>query len=52
MNESIDASDMAQFPLFFRGTDSEFHAPEEVAGLLAMKGTTTREELKSVRVEQ
>lgn len=43
MDESTDARDMEESAVFVRGTDSEFHVPDEVADLLAMKGTTTCE---------
>jgi hypothetical protein len=44
-DESIDASYTAQFAVFVRGTDSEFHVPKELAGLMALKGTNTGEDL-------
>jgi galactitol-specific phosphotransferase system IIB component len=45
MDESTDVSDTAQLALFVRGIDNEFNVTEELACLMAMKGTTTSEDL-------
>jgi hypothetical protein len=45
MDESTDVSDTAQLTIFVRGIDNEVNETEELAGLMAMKGTTTSEDL-------
>jgi len=41
LDESPDMSYTAQLAVFFPGIDMEFHVNEELADLMAMKGTTT-----------
>jgi hypothetical protein len=45
MDESTDVSDTAKLAIFVWGTDNEFNVTEELAGLMAMKGMTTSEDL-------
>jgi hypothetical protein len=41
LDESPDMSYTVQLAVFFPGIDMEFHVNEELADLIAMKGTTT-----------
>jgi hypothetical protein len=46
VDESTDVSDTAQkLAIFVRGIDNGFNVTEELAGLMAVKGTTTSKDL-------
>ena len=40
MNDSTDATDMAQLATFIRGIDDEYNATEEMASLVPFKDTS------------
>ena len=45
MDDSSDATDMAQFAIFLRRTDDEYNVTEEMASLVPLKDTTKSRDL-------